>query len=205
MRRVHLIPILFLVAGCLGQPQLPAPQVDIEPAVPDPEDDLVLVLEDISEGDDRPDLVWDIVWSVDGAAADELADAREIAAAHTQVGETWTATVRFQLDGELGPAAEASVVISSDGDDDDVVDDDDSGDDDDSSGDDDDVQPDDDDAVEAPGPISRLCAAAGTSAGSTYSATTCTGPLTPVQGVSTSSTYTLSVTSFRVLDAPSAR
>ena len=118
---VALLLLPLLLAACLDQPGLPAPAVSIAPGDPGSDDDLQLVLEEIAQGDGRPDLSFDISWSVDGLAVDDLAGAREVGAARTAAGQTWSATVRFELDQQLGPAAEASVTIGGAGDDDDLA------------------------------------------------------------------------------------
>jgi len=108
--------------------------VSIEPASPGLDDDLLLVLEEIPTGDERPDLSWEIGWIVDGAQAYDLAGAGTVPAARTEVGQTWAVTVRLRLGDEVGEPGEASVAIGQTEDDDDsAIDDDDSGDDDDSA------------------------------------------------------------------------
>lgn len=201
----HLPPLgpaliaALLLGGCLGPPQLPAPEVQIEPPAPGPDDDLILVLEEIPTGEGRPDLEWRIEWRVDGVVVGDLPGARAVEAARTAPGERWTAVVRFQLGEDVGSPDEASVQIGADGDDDSATDDDDSTTDDDDSGDDDSGG---DDDVQPGPPSSRLCAAAGTLSNAAYSLTTCTGPLEAAPGVSSNSVYTLVVGTFRVLADP---
>lgn len=196
-------PLLLMaafLAGCLPDPDLPAPEVSIEPTEPTSDDDLTLVMDELPTN--LPGLVAVIGWEVDDEPVAELDDATLVPAAQTAAGERWTVRAHYELDVEVGSDGTDSVVIQGAfPDDDDVVDDDDSGapDDDDVGPDDDDVGPDDDDAVEPAPPTSRLCASAGTSTSATFSLTTCTGPMEIAPGVSSSASYTLVLGTFRVL------
>ena len=141
MRRSLLLLVLVLLTGCLGPLGLPAPEVSIEPESPGPDDDLVLVLEEIPTGDGLPSMSFQVDWQRDGDVVPELTDVEVVASSWTSTGETWTATVAVVQGEQVGPTAQASVVIGDGGDDDD-----DSGDDDDVV-DDDDSAPDDDDTA----------------------------------------------------------
>ena len=179
-----------LISGCLGPLGLPAPMVSIEPTSPGPDDDLVLVLEEIPSGEDRPVITFQIEWQQDGDTVEDLAGAELVPASRTEVAETWTAIVAAVQETLVGPTAQASVVIGATGDDDDSGDDDDT-----TGGDDDDTTGGDDDDVTTgePGPATRLCAAAGTVSNGVYTVTTCTGPVEAAPGVMTNSIYTVRI------------
>ena len=177
MSRLSLLLLaLGLVSGCLGPLGLPAPEVSISPADPGPDDDLVLVLEEVPTGDGLPTISFQIEWQQDGVTVDELAGAELVASSWTEVGETWTVTVAAVQGDQVGPTGQASVVIGETGDDDDTT-----------SGDDDDVSP------GVPGTAGRLCAAAGTVSNGVYTVTTCTGPVEAAPGVVTNGTYTIQI------------
>ena len=179
MKLLRLLPTLALLTGCLGPLGLPVPDVSIDPEAPDPDDDLVLVLQELPAGPALPTLTYQIEWQQDGEAVPELAGAEVVASSWTTAGETWTAVVAA-VQGELvGPPGQASVEISADGDDDDT------------GPDDDDTADDDDVVAEAVGPKSRLCSSAGRSTNSIHTAVTCTGPVEMAPGVSTNGTYTV--------------
>ena len=154
VRRLLLIVMAALLAGCPAGEPLPAPQVSISPSAPDADDELLLVIRPLGEGEGRAGLVWLITWRKDGTSVADLDGVREVPAERTAAGEAWLVTVRLQHGSELGPPGEASVVIRGDDvppdDDDDVAPDDDDvapDDDDSAASDDDDVAPDDDDAT----------------------------------------------------------
>ena len=185
MRRLFMLAVAVgLASGCLGPLDIPSPMVSISPATPGPEDDLVLVLEEIPSDEGRPVITWQIAWQQDGATVDELAGAELVASSWTEVGEIWTATVAAVQGDQVGPAGEASVTIGAAGDDDDTTGDDD----DDTTGDDDD-----DVTTGEPGPATRLCAAAGTVANGVYTVTTCTGPVEAAPGVMANDTYSIQI------------
>ena len=184
MKRLLSILGIGLLSGCLGPLGLPAPQVSIEPVDPGPDDDLVLVLEELASGEGAPAITFQITWQQDGATVDELAGAELVASSWTEVGEIWTATVAAVQGDQVGPAGEASVTIGAAGDDDDTTGDDD----DDTTGDDDD-----DVTTGEPGPATRLCAAAGTVANGVYTVTTCTGPVEAAPGVMANDTYSIQI------------
>ncbi len=149
-RALPALAAALLLAGCLGPAPLPGPSVAVEPAEPDSGDTLVLVVDEIPEGEGRPELAYRVAWERDGAPVAELAGADEVASDLTSPGETWTVAVTV-LQGELeGEPVTASVTIA-------AGDDDDSGPDDDDVGpDDDDVGPDDDDAAPDPPVITAI-------------------------------------------------
>ena len=168
-RSLILLLALGLVSGCLGPLGLPAPDVSISPAAPGPEDDLVLVLEELPSDEGRPVITFQIQWQQDGVTVDELAGAVLVASSWTVVDETWTATVAALQGTQVGPASQASVVIAASGDDDD------------------DVSP------GVPGTAGRLCAAAGTVSNGVYTVTPCTGPVEAAPGVVTNGIYTIRI------------
>ena len=173
---VMLCLAVGLISGCLRPLGLPAPMVSIEPANPGPDDDLVLVSEEIPSGEDRPVITWQIEWQQDGVTFEDLAGAELVPSARTEMGETWTAVVAAVQGAQVGPTSQASVVIGATGDDDDSGDDD----------DDDDVSP-------GGGTGTRLCAAAGTVTDGIYIASTCTGPVEIAPGVVSDGTYTIHI------------
>ena len=152
MKRLLLLPAFVLLTGCLTPLGLPAPEVSIEPASPAPDDDLVLVLEELPVGEALPALSYQIEWQLDGEVVADLAGVEVVASSWTAVGETWTAVVAVVQGDQAGPSAQVSVEVHAVGDDDDSGpdDDDDVADDDDSGADDDDTLPDDDDATPDP-------------------------------------------------------
>ena len=152
MKRLLLLPAFVLLTGCLTPLGLPAPEVSIEPASPAPDDDLVLVLEELPVGEALPALSYQIEWQLDGEVVADLAGVEVVASSWTAVGETWTAVVAVVQGDQAGPSAQVSVEVHAVGDDDDSApdDDDDVADDDDSGDDDDDTSPDDDDATPDP-------------------------------------------------------
>lgn len=137
------------LAGCLEPIGPPAPEVAIEPEEPTTDDDLVLVLEELSEG--GAGTTWQVTWQRDGVDVEALEGQEVVPASETAVGEIWSVTVEAVLGELTGPPATAAVTIGGSGDDDDsgvndddLADDDDLTDDDDVSDDDDDVADDDD-------------------------------------------------------------
>jgi hypothetical protein len=199
---VLLAGLLLVLGGCLPPPGPPAPDISIEPASPDTDDDLLLVLPDLGADPEALGLSWQIGWSRDGEDVATLAGAATVPAAETSPGETWQATVSLVDDDEVGPPGTASVTIAG-GDDDDVADDDDSGSDDDDSGsDDDDVIDDDDAGPPLEGPASSgLCAGAGRSSNADWVVLSCTGPVELAPGVSTNGIHTVVAGSLRLLPA----
>ena len=178
MKRLSMLTLaVVLASGCLGPLGLPSPVLSIEPASPGPDDDLVLVLEEVPTGDGRPTVTFQIEWQQDGVTVEDLAGAELVPSSWTSTGETWTAIVAAAQGDQVGPTGEASVVLGETGDDDDTT-----------SGDDDDTV-----SPGAPGTAGRLCSAAGTVSNDVYTVTTCTGPVEAAPGVMSNSVYVVRI------------
>jgi hypothetical protein len=105
-----LLALLGLVAGCGPNRSPSKPEIDIEPAMPDTEDNLRLVITEPSVDPDGDELFYETRWYQDGEVRlGVMGDV--VPAGRTQAGEYWIAEL-WATDGELDSAvAEATVFV----------------------------------------------------------------------------------------------